>query len=58
MLKTELEYEPPIESSYYQKEINSSNPQDSDNNQETTKYTPHLIETNSNIGATRNTPKA
>ena len=40
MLKIEHGYETPIESNCYQNKVISSNPQEPDNNQETTNYTP------------------
>ena len=49
MLKEESEYENSSESNYYQNEFFNSNLQEPDNNQETTKYTPRVIKTNSNL---------
>ena len=51
MLKEESNYKNSTESNYYQNEFFNSNLQEPDNIQETTKYTPRVIKTNSNLNS-------
>ena len=49
MLRKDHEYETPIESNYYQKDLHKTNLKGPDNNQIPTSYTQHMSETNSSM---------
>ena len=49
MLKREQEFEKPNESNYYQNDYTKLDLHESRNNQNNSKYTPHIIENNSNM---------
>ena len=48
MLQIENEHETRVDSSYYQNNVNKSNPEEPNNNQYTKNHTPHFVENNSN----------
>ena len=49
MLHINHENETPMRSNYYQNDMNSPNPEEPDNTQDITKWTPHIFETNPNM---------
>ena len=49
LLYLEIEYETPIESNYYQNTANISNLNEPNTSQSTVNYTPHVIDTISNM---------